>query len=311
MKRGLFKLDIPEHEMTVEEKAKLAAEVFQSLTIQDDFMFAAVMKDETICLKVLQILLKDYFEIGSIKLTTSEATIKNHPELKFVRLDVLATDEAGNSYDVEMQVLNRQNLERRMRAYQVAIDMFKMHKGKDYNALTNTIIIFITPFDPFGAGLPVYFFEQCARQNLSVKMNDGSYKIVFNTKAFENVEDGKLKDILKFFHTGKATCAVAKEMEMKIKSIKRDSMIFAEFFPAFTQLIDARNDGKKEGWLQGREEGIAKGIEKGIEKGREEGIEKGSYDTKIKTAKKCVGLKMPVETIVEITGLTKEEILKL
>lgn len=212
---------------------------------------------------MLNILLKGYFKIGSIKLTTPEATIKNHPELKFVRLDLLATDESGNSYDIEMQVVNRKNIEKRMRAYQVAIDMFKMQIGMDYNALTNTIIIFLCPFDPFDAGLPVYFFEQCAKQNPSIIMNDGSYRVVFNTKAFEKVEDEKLKAILEFFQTGKATCDVAKEMEMKIDTLKRDSMIFAEFFPAFIQLMDAKKDGKEEGWLQGREEGIAEGIERG------------------------------------------------
>mgnify|MGYP001004719365 CR=1 FL=1 len=299
MRKELLKRDIREHEMTMKEKEELASEVFQSLTIQDDFMFASVMKDKAICLKVLNILLKDYFEIGSIELTTPEATIKNHPELKFVRLDVLATDEAGNSYDIEMQVINRKNIEKRMRAYQVAIDMFKMQKGKAYNALTNTIIIFITPFDPFGAGLPVYFFDKCARGNSSIKLDDGVYKVVFNTKAFEDAEDEMLKDILRFFHTGKATCAVAKEMEMKIEAIKSDSMIFAEFFPAIAQLIDARDDGE--------EEGIAKGIEKGRKEGIEEGIEKRN----IELAKFFRDSGVSLDKIAEATGLTEKEIEKL
>ena len=165
--------DIFEKEMTKEEK--VVAEKFQSLTIQDDFMFCRVMQDKKICKKVLNILLQDYFKIGSIKIATSQATIKNHPELKFVRLDVLATDKAGNSYDIEMQVVNRKNIEKRMRAYQVAVDMFKMQRGMDYNEFTNTIIIFITPFDPFGANLPFYFFEFSSNTyNTSVKMNDGT-----------------------------------------------------------------------------------------------------------------------------------------
>ena len=89
--------DIFEREMTAEEKEKVIAEKFQSLTIQDDFMFCRVMQDKKICKKVLNILLQYYFKIGRIKIATSQATIKNHPELKFVRLDVLATDEAGKA----------------------------------------------------------------------------------------------------------------------------------------------------------------------------------------------------------------------
>ena len=284
------KREIPRRKMSDEQFKELATEAFQSLTIQDDFMFATVMQDEAICLKVLNILLKGYFRIGSIKLAITEKTIKNHPELKFVRLDVLAMDEADNSYDIEMQVVNRKNIGKRMRSYQVAIDMFKMQKGMDYNALTNTMIIFITPFDPFGAGLPVYFFEQFARGNPSIKMDDGSYKVIFNTRAFEDVEDETLRELLKFFHTGKATSGVAKEIEMKMEAIKRDSVIFAEFLPTFMKLKDAKDEGKKEGWL--------------------EGIAKGSYEKAIDTAKKCLAMNMPIETIAEITGLTKEEILK-
>lgn len=52
-----------------------------------------------------------------------------------------------------------------------------------------------------------------------------------------------------------------------------------------------------------KEEGIAEGIEKGIKK--------GLYDNKIETAKKCLSMKFPMETIVELTGLSENEILKL
>ncbi|MGP1520013.1 MAG: Rpn family recombination-promoting nuclease/putative transposase [Treponema sp.] len=62
-------------------------------------------------------------------------------------------------------------------------------------------------------------------------------------------------------------------------------------------------------------EGIKKGIEKGIEQGREEGIEQGreegSYAKAVETARECLILKMEIETISKITGLTREEIEKL
>ena len=292
--------DISNSEITQEEKEKLIAEKFQSLTIQDDFMFCRVMQDKKICKKVLNILLQDYFKIGSIKIATSQATIKNHPELKFVRLDVLATDKAGNSYDIEMQVVNRKNIEKRMRAYQVAVDMFKMQRGMDYNEFTNTIIIFITPFDPFGADLPFYFFEFSSNTyNTSVKMNDGTYRAVFNTSAYKDVKNKKLRELLKFFDTGKATLDVAKEMEMKLEAVKRDSIIFSQFFSTFASMMDARNDGRDEGWLEGKKAGIA------------EGREEGSYEAKIETAKKLLNMGLTLENIAIATGLAKEKIEKL
>ena len=183
-----------------------------------------------------------------------------------------------------------------MRAYQVAVDMFKMQKGMDYNDFTNTIIIFITPFDPFGAGLPFYFFEFYSNTyNKNVKMNDGTYRAVFNTSAYKDIKNKKLRELLKFFDTGKATLGVAKEMEMKLEAVKRDSIIFSQFFSTFASMMDARNDGREEG----REEG------------RKEGIEKGSYQAKMETAKKLLDMNLSLEDISIPTGLTKDEIEKL
>ena len=268
---------------------------FQTLTIQNDFMFCHVMQDKEICSKVLNILLHDYFEIGHIKIITSQASIENHPELKAVRLDVLVEDEKGNSYDIEMQVVNRKNIEKRMRVYQTAVDMNKMQKGMDYNKITNTIVIFICPFDPIGKGLPVYFIESYVRGNTDIRFDDGIYKAIFNTSAWEKEEDGRLQELLMFFHTGKATCGVAKEIEMKVAKIKDDYRISSEFVSMCASLVDARNDGREEGRAEGRLEGITQGKAQG----------------KFETARNCLSLNLPLETIAKITGLSIEEIERL
>jgi len=62
---------------------------------------------------------------------------------------------------------------------------------------------------------------------------------------------------------------------------------------------------------ESRRKGIAEGMAKGIAKGREEGREEGIYTKAIETARNCLTLKMPLETISTITGLSMEEIAKL
>ena len=61
-----------------------------------------------------------------------------------------------------------------------------------------------------------------------------------------------------------------------------------------------------------RNEGIEMGREQGEKqkkkKGKKEGIEQGQKQNKIETAKKLLKLKMPIEQIIEVTELTKEEI---
>ena len=58
---------------------------------------------------------------------------------------------------------------------------------------------------------------------------------------------------------------------------------------------------------KGIEKGMEKGIEKGIEKGREEGIKEGN----INTARRMKKARCEASFIMEMTGLTQEEIEKL
>ena len=69
--------------------------------------------------------------------------------------------------------------------------------------------------------------------------------------------------------------------------------------------------GKLDGEKVGVEKGIKKGITKGIEKGREEERqlqERNRKNDKLKIAKKMIQKKIRIEDIIDMTGLTKEEI---
>ena len=57
-----------------------------------------------------------------------------------------------------------------------------------------------------------------------------------------------------------------------------------------------------------KEKGIEEGIEKGIEKGKVIGIEEGKKKNTIKIVKNMLKSNLSIETIMEITGLAKEEI---
>ena len=60
-----------------------------------------------------------------------------------------------------------------------------------------------------------------------------------------------------------------------------------------------------------QEYGYCRGIEEGVEIGKHDGIKIGKYESMKETAKKMLAKKMPVDVIIEITGLSREEIEKL
>ena len=53
---------------------------------------------------------------------------------------------------------------------------------------------------------------------------------------------------------------------------------------------------------------VVLGVEKGIEKGIEQGIEQGKKENNLSIAKKMLEEKIPLETIIKITNLSKEDI---
>lgn len=65
---------------------------------------------------------------------------------------------------------------------------------------------------------------------------------------------------------------------------------------------------RKEGIQEGLEEGIQKGLEEGIQKGLEEGIQKGGRQEKLAIAEILLKKQFPLEEVLEITGLTAEEL---
>ena len=83
---------------------------------------------------------------------------------------------------------------------------------------------------------------------------------------------------------------------------------------AYDRHIDAimiQNDvlgtAKLDGLQEGREEGLQEGREKGLQEGRQE----GRQEEKRAIARNMKALNLPVETIAQISGLTREEIEQL
>ena len=66
--------------------------------------------------------------------------------------------------------------------------------------------------------------------------------------------------------------------------------------------------GLEAGLEAGRKEGMEKGMEEGIEKGMEKGMEEGIMSERLRNAKAMKRMNIPLDTIIQVTGLSKEEI---
>jgi len=255
---------------------------FEELTISDDFMFCKVMEHEPICKEFLEMLFSA--KIKKITYLSSQNSITTNSGAKTVRLDVLVKDEAGTSYDIEMQVANQYNLPKRMRYYQAVLDVAFLDKGYSYKALNNSIIIFVCLFDPIGNDRAVYTFENICIEDKTIPLHDGTKKIILNAKAFKETDNQELRGFLQYVITGKATTAYTGRIEQMIQTVKQNELARREYHILPAALMDAMDEGEARG------------------------LAKGSRQKALETAKNLLHFGLSVENIAQATGLSQAEV---
>ena len=95
--------------------------------LMDDTFFSVVMEHNDAAEYLLTHLLGKSVRIIENKTQYSIRNIENHS----IVLDALIEDEEHNIYDVEVQIGDKKNHERRIRYYRTAIDWSYLEKGKD------------------------------------------------------------------------------------------------------------------------------------------------------------------------------------
>ena len=78
----------------------MARKQLEELTITDDFMFGAVMQDETYCKALLEYILN--VKIRRISYPELQKEINLDYDAKGIRLDVYVEDEQNTVYDIEI-----------------------------------------------------------------------------------------------------------------------------------------------------------------------------------------------------------------
>lgn len=226
---------------------------WEKLDISNDFIFSKLMRDEEVCKKVLEVLLK--FKISNIKYIEDEKIINIGYDAKSIRLDIYL--EADNKiYNIEMQVINKKDLAKRSRYYQSMIDLNIIEKGEDYKSLKESYVIFICTFDPFEKEMPKYSFENICKEDTNLCLKDGAYKIFFNTKAFEKEEDKYLKSFLKYIEGQKEDNDFINMINSKLNRIKENR----EWRQEYMTLLMRERERFEEGLQQGLQQGIIKHI---------------------------------------------------
>jgi predicted transposase/invertase (TIGR01784 family) len=71
------------------------------------------------------------------------------------------------------------------------------------------------------------------------------------------------------------------------------------------------NDVMNTYFIDGKDEGLKEGKEEGLREGKEEGLKEGKKKREIEIARNMKGKNYPIEDIIDMTGLSAEEIAEL
>ena len=153
---------------------------FDELDITDPIMFGLVFSNKNIAQPFIEHLLG--IKIDHLETPIPEAVLSYDAEHKGVRYDVYAreTNEKGEtirSFDLEMQMVDTKELPQRARYYQSVGDGVALSKGDFYTSLKEQYIIFLCPMDIFGGKHHVYHFENRAKEDTNICLNDHTFKI--------------------------------------------------------------------------------------------------------------------------------------
>lgn len=177
-----------EQELDLERKRLEDLRRIQSLRLLDDDFMNKVFEDKACAEFLLQIILER--TDLTVQKVHSQHNLKNL-QGRSVRLDILATDEGGRVYNIEVQRSDKGAGAKRARYNSSLIDANITEPGDNYENLNETYVIFITEHDVLKAGQPIYHIDRMI-QETSASFGDGSHILYVNAQIKDNTALGQL-----------------------------------------------------------------------------------------------------------------------
>lgn len=138
--------------------------------------------------KVLRIILNDdKIKVKKVGIQRLLQNLYGHS----AQLDILAEDETGRQFNVEVQRSDEGSSAKRARFYSSALDIHFLDSGEKYEVLPDSYVIFITENDVLAKNRPLYNISRYIDEDKEA-FADGSHIIYVNASCQDNTPLGKL-----------------------------------------------------------------------------------------------------------------------
>ena len=267
-------------------------------------MLFGEQKHERITKKLIEDVIEE--KVQTIELEQTPYLLGMQPDDKIGIIDIKATINGQNPIDIEMQILDNHDIEKRILFYWSKLYNKQIERGEEYEKLNRCIsIIFLDYEIKKLSKLPTHTKWQIlnSKNGKTLLTEDLEIHIIEIPKINKMLETGKLKKWIMFLEDPDG------------EEIKKMAENEEEIKEAIETLEEISSDEQKERiaelrqkYIMDKKSEIKTAVEKGFEQGIEQGIEQGERREKFRTAKKLKEMNIDKEKIKEITDLKIEEI---
>ncbi|MDR1425732.1 MAG: Rpn family recombination-promoting nuclease/putative transposase [Rickettsiales bacterium] len=288
------------------------------LRVTADFVFKHIFgseKHERILVSLLNSILQGEPEIEAVEIYNSDVP-RSRENGKDIRLDILARTSRGTIINIEIQCRNCDDIINRAIFYQNRLMPQELEAGQNYNDIADIISIWITDFIVFSDR------KHYLNEITDVVVANDIDPMKVGTKKFRIL----MLELKKITYTiGNIKMEHMDMLRLWMTFIKHPETIPEDIINQVPEIGEAMAELKKisgdknfriqyDAYLMAKNDRIAdettatrRGMEKGIEKGLKRGEEGKAKKIALSMLKK--GLSQNI--VVECTGLSEEEVLKL
>lgn len=243
-------------------------------------------------------------KITNVKLDNSTILEKDLFDDKVGILDIRAKIDNKINCNIEMQVVDKNNIEKRMLFYWSKMYSSNIKAGKDYSTLEKTIVILISDYE-------LESLKKIPKYQTKWQIREEKYHQIILTDVME-LYIIELPKFMKYKENSK------ERMNSWLKFIENPEVVkmdeHVEINKAKKELEKISNNAYERYLAELREKYILdqKATESaGYVKGKKDGKKEGLTEAINLVAKKLLEQGIAIEVISQATGLTKEEIEKL
>ena len=272
-------------------------EIAKSLRPINDALFRTMAKDNIPLVEHIIRVTLNRDDISIIRINTQD-DIHLFSSSHSIILDCLGVDSNGVLYDIEVQTVDNDDLEKRARYISSMIDVkYALEKNQAYGNLKQSIVIFLMEKDIFGLGKQLYEFIRKEKE-INLPLKDG------NNIIYVNAENKGREDLNNLMQS-----LISYDLsEMKDEVIKECTMYYKTTQKGEDKVCEAIREYAAKSYDEGKDDGIKIGKEDGIKIGKADGINEGTVKTLIYLVNSG---NITTSCAIANSGLSKEEFMSI